>query len=97
MEEVGVSGRISSPVSRDYKIWPEGTRGGFVPPSRALLDNRLALYVKPVEEGREGDREREREREECNGGGRKRRERRGWGKKGRKKEAEVSNSYEARL
>lgn len=96
MEEVGVSGRISSPVSRDYKIWPEGTRGGFVPPSRALLNNRLALYVKPVEKGGKAI-EREREREECNGGGRKRRERRGWGKKGRKKEAEVSNSYEARL
>lgn len=45
--------------------------------------------------------EREREREECNGDRTAEGERGGRGggvgKKGRKKEAEVSNSYEARL
>lgn len=42
-----VSNRISSPVSRDYKIWPEDIHGGgflALPfPQVSLLDNRLAL------------------------------------------------------
>lgn len=89
MEEVGVSGRISSPVSRDYKIWPEGARGGFVPPSRALLDNRLALYVKPVEKGGKAiEREREREKSVTAEG-----ERGGRGGGGEKKEERKKRRY----